>query len=65
MQLWPVATVVPQVPPLRAKSPLVEMARPLIDLPLFRLALMVTACAAEELPTLIEPKASAAGELPR
>ena len=38
VQLCPVASAVPQVPPARAKSPLVARLSPLSALPFFRLA---------------------------
>lgn len=61
----PVATVVPQVPPERAKSPLVPTVRPLIPGPFCRLGLMVTVCVAAVAPTFADPKVKVDGELPR
>ena len=65
VQLVPVATAVPQVPPLRAKSPLVDTLIALIELPLFRLALTVMVCAAEVTPTTVEGKLKLPGVFPR
>ncbi len=47
------ATVLPQVPPLRAKSPLAATDRLLIAYPDTRLAVTVTACVPLVLPTAV------------
>ena len=53
----------PQVPPLRAKSPLMLAAR--FDSAAVRLALTVTVCVALVWPTVVCAKVSELGALPR
>ena len=65
VQFKPVPTVAAQVPPERAKSPVVLMFKPLSELPDFRLALTVTVCAAAVVPTGVAVKVTLAGVLPR
>jgi hypothetical protein len=65
VQLEPTFTVVPQVPPLRAKSPVLATVNPLIERPVRKLAYTVTVLVAVVLPTAVLAKASDVGVLPR